>query len=104
MQDLGDYASEQQDRAAQPTALSAEFGEEERLEVAVVGQLERYFAQLNGAQPHPLHPLVMGAVEKTLLMYVMRRCANNQCKAAQLLGINRNTLRKKLVTYGLLAD
>lgn len=75
--------------------------QEVRLEVAVVRQLDRYFAQLNGAQPHPLHPLVIDAVEKTLLVYVMRRCEGNQCKAAKLLGINRNTLHKKLEKYEL---
>ena len=73
--------------------------QEVRLDVAIVRQLDRYFAQLNGAQPHPLYPLVIDAVEKTLLVYVMRRCDGNQCKAAKLLGINRNTLHKKLEKY-----
>ena len=74
----------------------------ERLDQVVVRQLDRYFEQLNGAHPHPLHPLVMNAVEKTLLIYAMERCEQNQCKAASLLGINRNTLHKKLATYDLL--
>lgn len=78
--------------------------EEERLEIAVVRQLNQYFEQLNGAQPHPLHPLVMNAVERPLLDYVMQRCHQNQCKAARLLGINRNTLRKKLLIYGLIKE
>ncbi len=77
--------------------------EVERLEVAIVHQLDQYFAQLNGAQPHPLYPLVVDAVEKTLLTYAMDRCDNNQLQAARLLGINRNTLRKKLVAHKVLA-
>ena len=40
-------------------------------------------------------------VEKPLLEIVMRHVKSNQCKAAEILGINRNTLRKKLKLYKL---
>ncbi len=72
------------------------------LEQAVVRQLDQYFAQLGGSQPHPLYNLVVTAVERPLLIYAMQMCEQNQCKAAELLGINRNTLRKKLISHGLL--
>ncbi len=72
------------------------------LEQAVVRQLDQYFSQLGGSQPHPLYSLVITAVERPLLIYAMQMCDQNQCKAAELLGINRNTLRKKLISHGLL--
>ena len=75
---------------------------QETLEQSVLRSLDRYFADLNGARPHALHELVMQAVERPLLKYAVDRCAGNQSAAADLLGINRNTLRRKLVDYGLI--
>ena len=48
-----------------------------------------------------LHQLLLEQVEKPLLTVVMERVRGNRCRAAELLGINRNTLRKKLQQYGL---
>ena len=75
---------------------------QETLEQSVLRSLDRYFSELNGARPHALHELVMQAVERPLLKFAVDRCAGNQSAAAELLGINRNTLRRKLVEYGLL--
>jgi Fis family transcriptional regulator len=75
---------------------------QETLEQSVLRSLDRYFSDLNGARPHALHELVMQAVERPLLKFAVDRCAGNQSAAADLLGINRNTLRRKLVDYGLL--
>lgn len=75
---------------------------QETLEQSVLRSLDRYFSDLNGARPHALHELVMEAVERPLLKFAVDRCAGNQSAAADLLGINRNTLRRKLVDYGLL--
>lgn len=72
------------------------------LEEVLVRQLDQYFAQLEGREPHPLYELVLHAVERPLILYAMKRCRHNQCAAADLLGINRNTLRKKLAEHGLL--
>ena len=77
-------------------------GRQETLEQSVLRSLDRYFSDLNGARPHALHELVMQAVERPLLKFAVDRCAGNQSAAADLLGINRNTLRRKLVDYGLL--
>lgn len=71
-------------------------------EQAVQSQLDHYFAQLDGRDPMPLYELVIQAVERPLLSYVMAMCRDNQCAAAKLLGINRNTLRSKLIKLGLL--
>jgi len=73
----------------------------ETLEQCVRRSLEEYFEQLDGSRPHALHEMVITAVERPLIVFAMERCANNQSAAAELLGINRNTLRKKLLVLGL---
>lgn len=64
--------------------------------------LKRYFAHLDGEPAHDVYQLVLKQVEPPLLRCVMAQCDGNQSKAAQILGLNRNTLRKKLLEYGLL--
>ena len=73
-----------------------------RIEEAVIVQLNQYFQQLGGSQPHPLYSLVMETAERPLLIYVMKLCRNNQIEAAKILGINRNTLRSQLRSHKLL--
>lgn len=68
---------------------------------SVRGSLKRYFKDLNGEEPVNLHGMVMSEVEKPLLELVMERAESNQTRAAKMLGINRNTLRKKLRFYNL---
>ncbi|MFZ0485817.1 MAG: helix-turn-helix domain-containing protein [Arenicellales bacterium] len=68
---------------------------------SVRGSLKRYFKDLNGEEPVNLHYMVMSEVEKPLLELVMERAESNQTRAARMLGINRNTLRKKLKFYKL---
>jgi Fis family transcriptional regulator, factor for inversion stimulation protein len=63
--------------------------------------LRSYFANLNGHKPGDLYQLVIGEVEKPLLSAVLSYTNGNQCEAAEILGINRGTLRKKLKTYKL---
>ncbi|MDG2236660.1 MAG: DNA-binding transcriptional regulator Fis [Arenicellales bacterium] len=60
-----------------------------------------YFADLEGTEAQNLYPLVIGEIEKPLLEAVMHQAGGNQSRAARMLGINRNTLRKKLAQYGL---
>ena len=74
----------------------------ETLEQCVLRSLDQYFTDLDGSRPHALMDMVTTAVERPLLQFAMARCDSNQCAAAELLGINRNTLRKKLQQYRLL--
>lgn len=74
----------------------------ETLEQCVLRSLEQYFTDLDGSRPHALHEMVTTAVERPLLQFAMAKAEGNQCAAAELLGINRNTLRKKLQQYRLL--
>lgn len=63
--------------------------------------LDAYFEQLNGTPCAGLYKMVLREVEVPLLQVVMQECGGNQTRAAELLGINRGTLRKKLQHYGL---
>lgn len=63
--------------------------------------LESYFATLNGHKPGQLYDLVMREVEEPLFKAVLEYAEGNQSRAADILGINRGTLRKKLKIYGL---
>lgn len=63
--------------------------------------LEAYFATLNGHKPGQLYDLVLREVEEPLFKAVLDYAAGNQSRAAEILGIARGTLRKKLKTYGL---
>lgn len=71
------------------------------LSTHVKNSLERYFHDLNGEKTTGVYELVISEVERPLLEIVMRHVKSNQCRAAELLGINRNTLRKKLKHYKL---
>ncbi|CAK0766842.1 Fis family transcriptional regulator, factor for inversion stimulation protein [Gammaproteobacteria bacterium] len=62
--------------------------------------LERYFQHLDGHPTTNLYDLVMGEVEAPLLEVVMAYVQGNQSRAAEMLGISRGTLRKKLAQYG----
>ena len=64
--------------------------------------LKSYLKSLNGHKPAELYQLVMGEVEKPLFRTVMDYTGGNQSQAAEILGINRGTLRKKLKSYKLL--
>jgi Fis family transcriptional regulator len=70
--------------------------------VAIKESLAQYFNDLDGEPPSALYDMVLGRMEKPLLIEVLERVGGNQTQAAEMLGINRNTLRKKLQTYDLL--
>lgn len=61
-----------------------------------------YFQHLDGQDVTDVYEMVLAEVETPLLEVVMKYTRHNQTKAAQVLGLNRGTLRKKLKQYGLL--
>ena len=63
--------------------------------------LDDYFTSLNGHAPGHLYDLVMREVEEPLFRAVLDYSEGNQSRAADILGINRGTLRKKLRVYGI---
>ncbi len=63
--------------------------------------LELYFKDLDGHTVNNVYQMVISEVEKPLLEVVMQQSRGNQTKAAELLGINRSTLRKKLEQHKL---
>ena len=71
------------------------------IEDSVRETLEQYFKDLHGTEPRSVHAMVVGTVEKPLLEVVMKHADGNQSKAAEWLGINRNTLRRKLLDHKL---
>lgn len=71
------------------------------LRTLTASALESYFATLNGHQPGRLYELVLREIEAPLFKAVLDYAAGNQSRAAEILGISRGTLRKKLKTYGL---
>ncbi|MGO2008885.1 DNA-binding transcriptional regulator Fis [Vreelandella alkaliphila] len=72
------------------------------LREAVEAAIRRYFEHLDGSQATDLYAMVMAEVEAPLLSCVMEHTEGNQTRAADVLGLNRGTLRKKLKLYGLI--
>ncbi|UAW64502.1 MULTISPECIES: Fis family transcriptional regulator [unclassified Mycoavidus] len=72
------------------------------IEHCVHKSLAKYFQDLDGSPPHDLYEMVISCVEKPLFEYILARAGGKQLLAAQYLGINRNTLRKKLQQHNLL--
>ena len=58
--------------------------------------LERYFKDLDGTKPRSIYDMVLKNVERPMLEAVLDHADGNQSVAAEMLGINRNTLRKKI--------
>lgn len=69
---------------------------------AVRRAIERYLRDLDGEKPAGIYDMVLESVERSMLETVMRHAANNQTIAADMLGINRNTLRRKLSDHSLI--
>ena len=72
------------------------------IEECVRASLESYFRDLRGTEPGGMYEMMVKVVERPLLEVVMHQADQNQSRAAEWLGLNRNTLRKKLVEHKLL--
>ncbi len=64
--------------------------------------LQRYLDDLGDVPPTNVYEMVVASIEKPMLCLIMKHAHENQSLAAQYLGINRNTLRKKLLEHGLI--
>lgn len=71
------------------------------LAVSVKVALEQYFKDLDGQPPHAVYDMLLGCVEKPMLQFVLNHAGGNQSKTADILGLNRNTLRKKMLQHGI---
>ena len=72
------------------------------IEECVRNSLTEYLSDLGESEPDGMYNMLVNVVEKPLLEIVMLHADNNQSKAAQWLGLNRNTLRKKLLEHKLI--
>jgi Fis family transcriptional regulator, factor for inversion stimulation protein len=72
------------------------------IEDCIRDSLESYLKDLRGTEPADMYDMMLSAIEKPLLDVVMKHTHSNQSKAAQWLGINRNTLRRKLLEHQLI--
>ena len=87
--------------ASKDTMIVAKRNEREPLAACVREAVDTYFDQLDGHTASNLHALVLAEVERPLFECVMRQTSGNQTRAAEVLGISRSTLRKKLSVYDL---
>nr|WP_315208247.1 Fis family transcriptional regulator [uncultured Albidiferax sp.] len=72
------------------------------IDECVRASLESYFKDLDGIDPAGMYDMMVRVVEKPLLEVVMAQADYNQSRAAAWLGLNRNTLRKKLLEHHLM--
>jgi Fis family transcriptional regulator len=68
---------------------------------SVERSLDEYFRRLDGEPPHDIYDMVITHVERALLTSILDRSNGNQTHAAEMLGLNRNTLRAKLAKHKL---
>ena len=71
------------------------------LSACVRKMMTQYFKDLDGEYATNIYDMVVANVEKPLLEVVLHQAEGNQTRAAELLGLNRNTLRKKLTQHGI---
>lgn len=81
---------------------SEEIQRYEDVAICIRGALERYFRDLDGEKPNAIYDMVIKSVERPMLEIVLRQSKGNQTQAAEMLGINRNTLHKKLTEFQLI--
>ncbi len=86
-----------------PLAHNGELASLEKysIEDVVEFKISRFLDQIGSFFPDDLHDVIMSKVEKPLISQILRRVGGNQVHASKILGINRNTLRKKMKIYGL---
>lgn len=86
---------------ARSTAATSAGATQPSLRECVRLAIRRYLADLDGHPPEALYTMVLHEIEAPLLIEVLHYCHGNQSRAAEALGINRATLRKKLQEHDL---
>ena len=89
-------------RAANDDFLARAGMSKKHIEECIRESLEGYFKDLRGVEPTAMYDMILRVVEKPLLDVVMKHAEGNQSRAAEWLGINRNTLRRKLLDHKLI--
>jgi Fis family transcriptional regulator, factor for inversion stimulation protein len=74
---------------------------ENEISACVRKTVSDYFKHLDGEKPCAVYDAVLESMEKPLIEVVLHQAGGNQTKAADILGLNRNTLRKKMSQYGI---
>ena len=92
-----------QDSTQDSENIAGEINKEEisQLSHAVKHSIRRYLYELEGTQPNNMYDLVLRQIEQPLFEAILEHTKGNQSRAAELLGLNRGTLRKKLRCYNL---
>ena len=85
-----------------PSLTDMAMTNKKHIEECVRESLEGYFRDLRGVEPTAMHEMILRVVERPLFEVVMKEAGGNQSRAAEWLGINRNTLRRKLVEHKLI--
>ena len=91
-----------EETSSQAPVISNAMQSQQSLHYSVAEAMQRYFEDLDGQDATDLYALVMNEVEPPLLAAVMNYTRQNQSRTAEMLGLNRGTLRKKLKQYNLL--
>lgn len=98
---LNERTKEFSGQAVQPETYNTP-QQEQSLRDVVEKAVTNYFQHLDGQDVSDVYEMVLAEVEAPMLEVVMKYTRHNQTKAANVLGLNRGTLRKKLKQYGLL--
>jgi len=101
MQDTLDALTTVRPSSSSTSTFDGRTSSAQPLRTSVEHALQNYFSQLGDTTPNNLYELVLAEVEAPLLEVVLRQTRGNQTKAAQMLGLSRGTLRKKLKQYNL---
>lgn len=74
---------------------------ENEIAACIERALDGYFQDLDGETPSGIYDMVLACVERPLIEKLLVFSQGNQTRAAEYLGINRNTLRKKMAQYDI---
>src|SRR5512146_432027 len=87
--------------SATAAVSGAESGATDSFAALIGRRVAQYLEKANGEEPRGLYQKLVVEIERPLIEQAMRRAEGNQVRAARILGLNRNTLRKKLVDLGI---